>query len=219
MVRAAEEHGRRLLIGHCLRFSPEYLYIKRLIDEKPYGELLSMHMHRASMSPSWSAGNWLQDVKKSGGCILDTHIHDIDIANFFFGVPDAVSTLECSAPPYWQTQNTRLFYPSVTVVADGSWHDMPNTKFTAGCKLRFARANVILELDKLTVYPDGEEPFTPETECISGIDAEIAYFADLLLSPAPQNEHTPQEILNSVRIVERMRESAAQNGAVLPMDH
>ena len=215
MAKTAKQVGKQLLIGHCLRFSPAYRYLKELIDRQTYGKLLDLHLHRASMSPSWSAGNWLQDRQKSGGCILDTHIHDIDIANYFFGMPQAVSSLECDAPPYWQTVSTRLFYPHLTVTADGSWHDMPNTKFTAGCKARVERANVIMELYDLTVSPDGGTPFTPSISTASPIDEEVACFVERLLSGQYHNEHTPNDFCNSVKIIERMRESARSNGEKL----
>ncbi|MBQ8311299.1 MAG: Gfo/Idh/MocA family oxidoreductase [Clostridia bacterium] len=212
MVRASHESGCQLLIGQCLRFSVPYLYLKKCIDEKPFGNILDLHMHRASESPHWSNGNWLHMAEKSGGCILDTHIHDVDIAHFLFGKPLAVSTLECNCPPYWQTQNTRLFFDNITVTADGSWHDMPNTGFSAGYKARFEHANLILHDGAVTVYPDGGDAYVAALPQDDYVRAEIDYFVNVLLSDAPNTINPPESARDTVHIIEHMKQSAACGG-------
>lgn len=90
MIDAAQEANRQLMIGHCLRYWPHYVKAKELIDGGEYGKVLHARFERFSALPTWSSGGWLSDAAKSGGVVLDMHIHDIDVARWWFGEPKTV---------------------------------------------------------------------------------------------------------------------------------
>jgi predicted dehydrogenase len=113
MLAAAKESGKRLMVAQCLRFDPEYLYLKKAVKEKTFGKLLRLEMNRLCAHPSWGYENWFADTEKSGGCILDMHIHDVDMARFLLGEPQAVSTVAYDGISRWAFESTRLFYPDV----------------------------------------------------------------------------------------------------------
>lgn len=90
MIEAARASGRRLTIGHCLRFWPHYEKVKELLAGGGYGRALHASFHRSSALPQWSADGWLMRPAESGGVILDMHIHDVDVALWWFGEPAAI---------------------------------------------------------------------------------------------------------------------------------
>jgi predicted dehydrogenase len=90
MLAAAKASGRTLMIGHCIRFWPQYELIKRYVDEGRIGALRFVTLRRLTSPPTHSAGGWLLAGAQSGGALLDVHLHDIDFAQHLLGLPDAV---------------------------------------------------------------------------------------------------------------------------------
>lgn len=90
MARAARDADRQLMIAHCLRYWPHYIKAKDILDSGRHGRAIHASLHRTSALPAWSAGGWLSRVEESGGVILDMHIHDIDVALWWFGQPAAI---------------------------------------------------------------------------------------------------------------------------------
>ena len=93
IIAAASRLGRRLTVAHVCRFMPQYYKAKEILDEGGLGKPLYMSITRESATPMWSVGNWLFDMDKSGGTILDLSIHDIDIAMWLFGKPDSAKAM------------------------------------------------------------------------------------------------------------------------------
>ncbi|MFW6065817.1 MAG: Gfo/Idh/MocA family protein, partial [Planctomycetota bacterium] len=77
MLAAAETAGRTLMVGHVLRFWPEYVAIKQIIDDGRFGRVRSAALRRISGPPGWDAG-WYADASLSGSAAMDLHIHDVD---------------------------------------------------------------------------------------------------------------------------------------------
>ncbi len=90
MIAAARRSGQTLMIAQCLRFWPQYVKIKELIDAGRIGAVRFAVLRRQAAAPTYSLGNWLLDARQSGGAILDLHVHDVDFAHYLFGVPDQV---------------------------------------------------------------------------------------------------------------------------------
>ena len=80
MVRAAEESGRILTIGHQSRFSPA---ARRLHELCAAGALGAVYYARCEMLrrrgvPTW--GHFLSRERQGGGCLIDLGTHAIDLA-------------------------------------------------------------------------------------------------------------------------------------------
>jgi predicted dehydrogenase len=88
MIEAGKKAERTFMVAHCLRFWPEYIYLRNAILKGPYGKLMSLNMWRTSGMPDWSSGDWLLDHELSGGPLVDLHIHDVDFAYSLEGYPD-----------------------------------------------------------------------------------------------------------------------------------
>ena len=70
IVNYAKEKKVTLAVGHIERFNPVVQYVKKAIDKKEWGELISLSARRVSPYPVR-----ISDV----GVIFDLSIHDLDI--------------------------------------------------------------------------------------------------------------------------------------------
>jgi predicted dehydrogenase len=98
MIAAAEGAGRLLMVGQVLRFFPEFAFVKETLDNGEYGRLLGAHFKRIISRPDWSGDNWFADASKTGGPVIDLHIHDADFVQYLFGMPSAVFATGVTAP-------------------------------------------------------------------------------------------------------------------------
>ena len=216
MLRTAKECGRKLMIGQCLRFEPSYLFLKKCIDEGTFGRLKNLFMERLSVHPMWGYEKWYTKTEKSGGCILDLHVHDIDMARFLLGEPASVSTVSYDDITRWQVVNTRLFYPEVTVIATATWDEAPTVKFSAGFRARFEGASVVLNHEGLTVYPNEGTPYHPELPRANRMAEEIRKLASMVLDRSLVSDANPPEsAYQTVRLIETLRQSADQGGKII----
>lgn len=218
MIEVSRRTGRKLMIGQCLRFNAAYLYLKDCVDSGRFGKARHVFMHRLSAQPRWGFERWFEDTEKSGGCILDMHIHDVDMARFLFGEPEAVSTVALDGDTRWQVENTRLYYKNMLVSVNGSWDEAATVRFSAGFRVRFDDASVVLEGGKVTVYPEKGEVYSPELPKTDHMAEEIRMFAHSIMDESIVNTSNPPESArDTVRLVEKLRESAARNGEIVKL--
>ena len=83
MEEACARAGVRLMIAQPLRFWPEYVRIKEIIDSGELGEIELVSMARMAAFPRWSS--FYNTPSMSGGGVYDMHLHDVDFACHLFG--------------------------------------------------------------------------------------------------------------------------------------
>ncbi len=181
MLAAAAKAPGQFMIAHCIRFWPEYAYLKQSLDDNRFGQLLSLNLRRQAEYPSHSLNNWITQPKLSGGALFDLHIHDIDFALYAIGQPRAITAQGWGhSPDGFDRVHALWRYPSVACVQlEGYWDMPPGFGFNMGFTARFADAAVVWDLDTgkpLTVYPTGGTPLTPALPTSDGYFAEIDYF-------------------------------------------
>jgi predicted dehydrogenase len=147
------------------------------------------------------------------------HIHDIDMARYLLGEPTSVSVTAFNGQTRWQMENTRLFYPNVTVVADGSWNEGRKSPFSAGLRARFEKAQVVMQGYAVKVYPNEGEPFVPDIPVCRPFTEEFAFFIDLLLNNKENLANPAESAYKTVKLVELLRESADNGAATLPVNY
>ena len=205
----------RLMIGQCLRFSPEYLYAKKIIDDGAYGKVTSASFRRLSEPPTWGWDDWFMSYERSGGVIFDLHIHDLDIARFLFGEPRAVS---CVAGGKHIVEDsfayTRLIYDDMSVFAEGHW-DFVKMPFIADYRISFEKANVTCSSGQVTVYPYDGESFSPQLSSESMYMKEIEYLIDIYENGKVNLQNPPESAAESIRLAETAKLSATKNGEVI----
>ncbi len=88
---AAKAAKGYFMVGHCIRFWPEYAAAHELCKSRRYGRVRELFMRRMSSPPTWGYQNWLMNAAASGGALLDLHIHDVDYALYLLGKPERIS--------------------------------------------------------------------------------------------------------------------------------
>ena len=98
LLRATQKSNRVLMIGHELRYSAYFAKIKLLIDRGAVG---TPHMtwckeFRGPFQPK--SRDWIQDRRKSGGCLVDKNCHHFDLMNWWLDArPKHVSAFGSNA--------------------------------------------------------------------------------------------------------------------------
>ena len=85
---AAERAGRLLVVGLVLRFWPEYVELRRIVESGELGRPLAAAALRLSPPPAWN--DWMIDPELSGGVCVDLMVHDFDAVSALLGRPRRV---------------------------------------------------------------------------------------------------------------------------------
>ena len=218
MADTAGKHNKVLQIGHCIRFWPEYIKAKEIIDSGKYGKLIFGNFYRLSPNPGWSGSSWFNDEKSSGGMTLDLHIHDTDFILYLLGTPRAVSSSATkSGSVITHIQTNYIFDDDITIMAEGSWAMAKTFPFRMGFIIGLEKAT--LEFNSaagtgLTIFPDDGEKISPEIDRNSGYINEIVHFAAEVSGRKMPEVLTPQESMQSVAVTLAEKESAANGKPV-----
>ena len=215
MLAAARKAERQLLVAQCVRFFPEYIYLRRLIRSGRYGAVLAADFTRFMSAPRWSLNGQrgLLDEAQSGGLYLDAHVHDADYILSVFGKPKSVTSL-CHRSPlgYIDHTTTTYGYDDRLVTSDSSFAGSDSLKWDAAARVFLEKATVYLGgayRSPLTVYPTGDKPFTPNLPKATGYEAEVRYFLDLVEGKTPTEiVLTAEDARDAVALVLAERRSA-----------
>lgn len=95
-VRALSEvaaaSGRLCMPGMCMRFWPGWDWLKERVQDGKLGRVRAASFTRMGSRPDWSP-DFYGDPARSGGALVDMHVHDADVVGWLFGVPrEVVST-------------------------------------------------------------------------------------------------------------------------------
>lgn len=206
MAVESKKSGRNLQIGHVLRFFPEYVMVKAMIDDGRYGKVTSIECRRNGGFPGWSWNNWFNKPELSGGASVDLHIHDVDVLNWWLGVPKAVSSQvvwDQGGPSQILTQYR---YDAVPLVhSHGAWTPGP-VPFRMGFVMAFERATLMFGLGSnppmILFENDATDPVAINVPPADGYAVELEYFIDCCAKGKGIDRLPPEEVAQSLRIVE-----------------
>jgi predicted dehydrogenase len=228
MIAAADEAGVTLMVAQVLRFWPEYMAIKEIVDSGKYGKVLFAHASRYGGPPAGAWENWFADPKRSGGGVLDLHIHDADYLQYLLGMPTkliaggsktATGATDSIVVESWG-------YPSgATVTAHGSLMMSKSYGFTMRLLVNLEHASVTYGYGtpSLMVYPNDGEPFEPEmpqppvkesaakegnVSSLGGYYNEIKYFLECVKTGRKTTIVTPRDAREAVRLCKAAEKSA-----------
>lgn len=214
MVQAAEASGKQLMIGQCLRFWPAYVYLKELVDNRTYGNAVSAYFYRGGSTPTW--GPWLLQREKSGGAMMDMHVHDTDMIHWLFGKPEAVSSIARNVIPgsgYDIVSTNYKYLDGKVVNAQADWTLQGDYGFEMSFRVNFENGNVQFGGNGVRVNPNEGPGFTPELSPDMGYYHQLKYFVECLLQDRPISVTTPASTKGSIEIIEAEIESADRHGA------
>lgn len=160
-VSVCEENGIQLLVGHTLRFFPEYINAREQILKGAIGRPGVIRMKRGVPHPPES-NPWYADEKKSGGIFLDLGIHEFDWLLWTFG---DVQRVMAQHVKYSDENKNNLEYGLVTLrMVDGtivyvelSWAE---TKFHTSFELTGSKGMITYdhgESNALTLHTRSQE--------------------------------------------------------------
>ena len=193
LLQKQKETGAQVQIGQVIRFWDEYVYLKELVDNKTYGEVVNATFKRISPSPLWSQNDWIRQSKFSGGAIVDLHVHDIDYMFYLFGEPKKRSCIKNTRGEHNSYITTICDYEDFCVSVEGTWYLPTSYPFNMYYRVVFEKAVVELDKGKVTIY-DADGSFSPKIEKStlkgnfeggniseqSGYINELKYFTDCI---------------------------------------
>jgi predicted dehydrogenase len=211
MQAAAEKNNVFLMIAHVIRFWPEYMYLKKVYDNKTYGELRHASFSRLSQKSGWSWENWMNDKEKSGLAPLDLHIHDADFIFYLLGKPMAVRSYGMEDEKVISYISTQYIYNDVLVTAEGGWHTAPYP-FDMAFRVVFEEAILEFKGGRLMLYPvvgevqlidlgDKMKISNINLTSSDGYYNEIKYFIECIESNNPPQVVSPAESVECLDMV------------------
>lgn len=216
MTGAGHEAGRQLMIGHCIRFWPEYVELKRMVDSGEHGRLLSLSLSRRTGRPGYSVGNWVNKPERCLGAALDLHIHDTDFLLHLLGEPEAVVSQGLRDETGWSSIATQYLYDGRIVMAEGAWNYPANWGFQMRFSAVFERA--VLDYDSrsgLTLATGDAAPTALPMPPHDGYHHELAYFVGCLERGEPVAMSTGEQAAASLDLVLAEIESAASGKRII----
>ena len=149
IANAAAKSKGLFMPAMCLRFWPEWAWLKTAIAKKTYGKVLSARFRRVAEPPGWGLKNFFNGAE-SGGALFDLHIHDTDFVQYCFGRPKAVFSAGyikfSGAIDHVLTQYK--FNPDLIVSAEGSWAMAPGFGFNMSYTVNFENATADYDISR-----------------------------------------------------------------------
>lgn len=206
--QAAGASDKLCMPAMCIRFWPGWAWLKSAIDDVRFGSVRSATFQRLGSSPNW-AHQFYADEARSGGALVDLHIHDADFITHCFGRPISVST---TGSLNHMTTGYRFENGPAHVIAEGAWDNAPEFGFRMRFVVCFEKATVEFDLgreDQLMVFradgPEGGEPI--EVSDASGYDCEVVAMLDAIRSGASTPPATVAEAEFVAQLLDAERES------------
>ena len=210
MTVAAHQADRQFMVGHCIRFWPEYIELKRILDSGEHGRLLSLSLSRSTGRPGYSIGDWVNKSDRCLGAALDLHIHDTDFLLHLLGAPTAVVSQGLRDDTGWSSISTQYLYDGRIVTAEGAWNYPANWGFQMRYTAVFERA--VLDFDSrtgLTLAAGGVGPVALSMTTHDGYHQELAYFIGCIERGERVSVSTGEQASASLDLVLTEIESAA----------
>ncbi len=117
VAEAANDAGRLCVPAMCMRHWPGWVWLKARLRDGTLGGVRSAVFQRLGSAPTWSP--FYADAARSGGALVDLHVHDADFVGWLLGLPCEVASTGSSA--HVSTHYRYTFAPgSGPVAPDGS---------------------------------------------------------------------------------------------------
>ena len=171
MIKASRKTGGKLMVAHVLRFFPEYMKAKELIDMGMVGDIASIRMWRGGPAPEWSP--WFMNREMSGGIAVDLAIHDVDYAIWVNGgLPSRVyAKVENLVHGKYNVEDFALitlrFPTGCIAIIEANWALPKTYPFTM--KMEIDGSKGVIQLDNQSPIPmrmwtnEDMQSFSPET--------------------------------------------------------
>ena len=233
MVKTCEENGVTLSVGHVIRYWPEYAYAREMLKNGEFGALKYARATRMScVSKRARDGGWFTRPERSGGGLLDLHIHDVDYLISIFGELSSVYAVGSqNTDGSWSYICSSLTFKSgLGAVAEGI-SQMPSGfpfamelnivgESRALCYRMGAGENLydVNSASRITrVYSNSEEPRTVCTEHPDAYYLELRDFVDHVKSKTPLTAVTTADVEYTLKVMLAIRDSL-ESGKIIEIE-
>jgi predicted dehydrogenase len=211
IIAAGERSGKMLMVGLVLRFWPEYVELRRLVERGELGRPQAVFTQRLSPPADWA--DWLGDRAQSGGTPVDLMIHDFDQMNDLLGTPRSVYASE-PAPGH---VHAIVEYDGASGIAEGSMSMPRSYPFSSDIRVlgergaaeyAFSAAPVEGEGNigasssarGLRVYPVDADMRVEAVESADPWGPEIDYFVACLERERPPEQGTGEQARQALQV-------------------
>jgi predicted dehydrogenase len=200
LVAAAAEASTLCMPAHCMRFWPGWDWLRARIDSGEFGAVRSAVFRRLASPPAWSA-DFYSNSARTGGALIDLHIHDADFIRWCFGPPDSV---ECAGTIDHLTALYRYAKGPSHVVAEGGWDHSPGFAFQMRYVVVFEEATAEFDLsrDPQLFLSRGGESEAVELPDGDGYVGEVRHLLELVRNGSRELRCTVAEALELARMLE-----------------
>jgi len=207
------------MVAQCVRFWPEYDYLKKIHDSKKLGKLITLSLRRVSATPGWGQKNWILKGKLSGGALFDLSVHDTDFAYYLLGMPKAVRAAgrKDLVTGAYDVIYAQLIYDKPVVNIESQW--VMTNGFNMYYLATYQKGVVEFDASKgaegltLTV---GTKVSHPKVKATTGWNLEIDYFLDCVKKGKDPKLCMPESSIDSLRIAEAEKKAATSGKTVKP---
>lgn len=214
MLAAAEKNGKQLMIGQCLRFWPAYVRLKSAIESGEFGAATNAYFFRGGATPTW--GPWLLQREKSGGALMDMHVHDADMVYWLFGLPQAVSAVgrNVVSDSAYDLVSAHYRYADGQVVnAQADWTLQGDFGFDMTYRVNFERGNIVFKDGVVKVNPNDGPGYVAELSEDMGYYFQLKHFVESLIAGKPVETAAGRDTRGTIAVVSAEMRSADQGGA------
>ncbi len=211
LAAAVKEAKGFFNVGMCIRAWPEYAHARECVVTKKYGEVRHALFRRLSPSVAGNAWeNWYMGENRSGGAILDLHLHDTDAVCHFFGKPDRVVSRGArgivSDNGIDHVVTTYIYdkMPNLLVTAEGGWGAAKSVPFEMSFEITCEKATLKLDANGYNIYFNDhvETPELAVGNLPTGWHQELDYFTRCVAEgKTPDKYQTFESIAAAFRTV------------------
>ena len=214
MIDAADRAGKKLMVGHVLRFFPEFRYVKTRVEQGDYGRLTALHLKRVISQPDWKTSD---RANENGGIVIDLLVHDADFAQFVAGMPRAVYATGV------RNDHGHIAYVAGQFIYDGgptvSVHcggiAVGSIPFEHAYDAYFEGATISFNSSTgLRIYTPEGKAEAPEVGKVDNFTAQIQYAVDTVAGKVDGSTLSAASAKNSLRLCHLVRESVETGRAV-----
>ncbi len=212
IVEAANASDKYLMPAMCLRFWPQWAWLKKAVHENRFGKVLSAHFQRIAEPPAWGHSHYFKGAD-SGGALLDLHIHDTDFVNFLFGKPQRIFSIGYSkfTGAIDHVVTDYLFDDGPTVSAEGGWSMTPGFGFKMAYHVNFENATVDYDITRtdelLRLFEKDKDKRIIDCGEEDGYVLELRHFLQSIEKGTPPSVVTPSDGSTAVEICEAEEKS------------
>ncbi len=203
---AARASDRLCMPGMCIRFWPAWSWLREQVVAETFGKVRSATFHRLASPPGWSS-QFYTDDSRTGGALVDLHIHDADFVRWVFGDPESV--VSAGSPGHLTTIYRYGSNGPGHVVAEGGWDHTPGFEFRMRYVVLFDRATADFDLGRnpqLLIARDGQREAIA-LDPITGYDGEIRHLLHTIATGQRELNATIDDAVAVARLLEAERES------------